>query len=100
MLFLHKSVAVPAASQVTRRRSSSFVNGWLHDFRRAGLHQPGAPLEPATVQNVDRSMTIRPGTHSASGSLYGVSGTHPADVTEVIAPLRPVMFNNPTADVA
>jgi len=100
MLFLHKSVVVPAASKVTRR--PFLFRQWLPPrfFRRAGLHQPGAPLEAATVLNVDRSMTIRPGTHSASGSLYGVLGTQPADVTKLIAPLRPVMFNNPAADVA
>jgi hypothetical protein len=31
--------------------------------------------------------------------VYGVLGTQPADLTKVIAPLRPVVLNNPAVDV-
>jgi hypothetical protein len=48
---------------------------------------------------VDLSSTVRPVTHVASGSLYGVLETQPADVTALIAPLHPNVFNNPAADV-
>jgi hypothetical protein len=50
----------------------------------------------ATSITVDLSTTIRPATHAANGSLYGVLETRP-DVTTLIAPLHPNMFNNPAA---
>jgi Glycosyl hydrolases family 39 len=53
----------------------------------------------ATPLTVDLSAPIGPVTHVASGSLYGVTETLPADVNAWIAPLHPKMFNNPAADV-
>jgi MYXO-CTERM domain-containing protein len=50
-----------------------------------------------TTLTVDLSTTIRGVTHAASGSLYGVTETLPADVTGLIAPLHPNVFNNPAA---
>jgi hypothetical protein len=47
---------------------------------------------------VDLSTPIRGVTHAASGSLYGVTETLPADVNGLIAPLHPYVFNNPAAD--
>jgi MYXO-CTERM domain-containing protein len=44
---------------------------------------------------VDLSSTIGTAKHVASGSLYGVTETLPADVTGLIAPLHPNMFTNP-----
>jgi hypothetical protein len=52
-----------------------------------------------TVLTVDLSTTVRPVTHAASGSLYGVLETQPADVNGLIAPLHPNVFNNPASDV-
>ena len=52
-----------------------------------------------TSLTVDLSAPIGPATHVASGSLYGVTETLPADVTAWIAPLHPKMFTNPAADV-
>jgi hypothetical protein len=52
-----------------------------------------------TTLTVDLSAPIGPVTHAASGSLYGVLETQPADVMGLIAPLHPKMFNNPAADV-
>ena len=52
-----------------------------------------------TVLTVDLSTTVRPVTHAASGSLYGVLETQPADVNGLVAPLHPNVFNNPAADV-
>jgi hypothetical protein len=57
------------------------------------------PAAAVTTLNVDLSTTIRPVTHAASGSLYGVTETLPADVNALIAPLHPNMFTNPAADV-
>ena len=51
-----------------------------------------------TTLTVDLSSTIRPVTHVASGSLYGVTEKLPADVTGLIAPLHPNVFNNPATD--
>jgi hypothetical protein len=57
-------------------------------------------VRPAAAETltVDLSATIRGVTHAASGSLYGVTETLPADVTGLIAPLHPNVFNNPAAD--
>src|SRR3954471_5320464 len=84
-------IGVPRASD--RRRSLS---------RRACLTAGllfASPAAAVTTLNVDLSTTIRPATHVASGSLYGVTETLPADVTALIAPLHPRMFTNPAADV-
>src|SRR5512143_2877639 len=53
------------------------------------------PAVGTTVLTVDLSSPIRPVTHAASGSLYGVTEKLPADVNALIAPLRPAVFNNP-----
>jgi len=50
-----------------------------------------------TTLTVDLSSTIGPAKHVASGSLYGVTETLPADVTGLIAPLHPNMFTNPAS---
>jgi MYXO-CTERM domain-containing protein len=52
-----------------------------------------------TTLQVDLSATIRPVTHAASGSLYGITEKVPADLNALVAPLRPSVFNNPAADV-
>lgn len=53
----------------------------------------------ATTLTVDLSSAIGPAQHVASGSLYGVTETLPADVDGLINPLHPRMFTNPAADV-
>src|SRR6478735_6843118 len=58
-----------------------------------------APTMAATSLSVDLSAPIGPAIHVASGSLYGVTETLPADVNAWIAPLHPRMFTNPAADV-
>jgi len=52
-----------------------------------------------TTLTVDLATTLRPVTHAAIGSLYGVTEQLPADVNGLIAPLHPYVFNNPAADV-
>lgn len=52
-----------------------------------------------TTLNVDLSKSLGPATHVASGSLYGVTESLPADINALIAPLRPKMFTNPAANV-
>jgi hypothetical protein len=64
-----------------------------------GLSLPARSAEAVTTLNVDLSTPLGPVTHAASGSLYGVIETRPADVTGLIAPLHPRMFNNPASDV-
>ncbi len=55
--------------------------------------------QAATSLTVDLSTTVRPVTHVASGSLYGVLEKKPADINGLVAPLHPNVFNNPAADV-
>jgi len=57
------------------------------------------PASAVTTLTVDLSSAIGPAKHVASGSLYGVTETLPADVNGLIAPLRPRMFTNPAANV-
>ncbi|WP_440236376.1 Ig-like domain-containing protein, partial [Cytophaga sp.] len=44
---------------------------------------------------VNLSGTIRPVTHCASGSLYGVTETLPTDIANLVAPLKPCTFTQP-----
>ncbi len=44
---------------------------------------------------VDLSDKIRPVTHCASGSLYGITESLPADIETMVAPLKPNVFANP-----
>ena len=55
--------------------------------------------DATTLLTVDLSTTVRPVTHVASGSLYGLLEKQPADITGLVAPLHPNVFNNPAADV-
>jgi len=45
--------------------------------------------------SVDLSTPIRPVTHCASGSLYGITETIPASIDDLVAPLKPYMFCQP-----
>jgi len=68
-------------------------------FGIAGAMGPLARRAAATTTlTVDLSASLGPVTHAASGSLYGVTETLPADVTNLIGPLHPYVFNNPAAD--
>jgi len=44
---------------------------------------------------VDLGGTIRPVTHAASGALYGITETLPADINGLVAPLKPRMYTQP-----
>ncbi|MBC7391017.1 MAG: hypothetical protein H7329_17560 [Opitutaceae bacterium] len=44
---------------------------------------------------VNLSTTIRPVTHCASGSLYGITEALPSDVANLMAPLKPFIFTQP-----
>lgn len=44
---------------------------------------------------VNLSDSIRPVTHCASGSLYGMTETLPSDITNLVAPLKPNVFTQP-----
>ena len=60
----------------------------------AALAAQGAWAASASL-SVSLSDSIRPVTHCASGSLYGITETLPSDVAGMIAPLRPHAFNQP-----
>jgi len=44
---------------------------------------------------VDCDNVIRSVTHCASGSLYGINETTPADISTLVTPLNPNVFTNP-----
>ncbi|HVZ89265.1 MAG TPA: hypothetical protein VHG72_20020 [Polyangia bacterium] len=58
-----------------------------------------SPAGATTALTVDLSSPLGPVTHAASGSLYGVLETKPADINGLVAPLHPNVFNNPASDV-
>ncbi len=58
-------------------------------------YMPALEVSAATSFTVNCSDVLRGVTHCASGSLYGVTETKPADVNNLIAPLRPGVFTNP-----
>lgn len=53
------------------------------------------PLVAQQTIRVNLGTKIRPVTHCASGSLYGITETLPADITNLVAPLKPHVFANP-----
>lgn len=58
----------------------------------------GSPLLngfAAETLRVDLTDSIRPVTHCASGSLYGMTETEPADINSMVLPLKPHMFCQP-----
>lgn len=52
------------------------------------------------VLSVDLSKEIRPVTHCASGSLYGMTESLPLDIKNLVAPLKPRMFCQPPRGAA
>jgi hypothetical protein len=55
----------------------------------------GLTLQAQYTLDVDLSDKIRPVTHCASGSLYGMTETLPTDIENLVAPLKPYMFCQP-----
>jgi len=55
----------------------------------------GKPTVPNATLTVDCGDTLREVTHCASGSLYGVTEKLPADITNLVEPLKPSVFTNP-----
>lgn len=53
------------------------------------------PASAASSLTVDCGSTLRAVTHCASGSLYGLTETKPADIANLVAPLKPAVFTNP-----
>jgi len=55
----------------------------------------GQILQAQYTLDVNLSDKIRPVTHCASGSLYGMTETLPVNIEELVAPLKPYMFCQP-----
>lgn len=53
------------------------------------------PVFASSTLTVNLSSTLRGVTHCASGSLYGITETLPADIAGLVAPLNPNVFTNP-----
>jgi len=64
---------------------------FLLAFGAAASSSPAASFS----LSVDLSSRIRPATHCASGALYGITEALPADVTAMIAPLKPNVYVQP-----
>ncbi|MBN1600478.1 MAG: T9SS type A sorting domain-containing protein [Chitinispirillaceae bacterium] len=59
-----------------------------------GMVTFSAPQSNLTLR-VDLSDTLRPVTHCASGSLYGITESLPADIIGLLAPLNSHVFTQP-----
>ena len=60
-----------------------------------GLGALAANPASAVDLTVTLSDSIRPVTHAASGSLYGITETLPSDINGMVAPLKPHALTNP-----
>lgn len=49
----------------------------------------------SSTLTVDLGTTLRGVTHCASGSLYGITETVPANISALVTPLKPNVFTNP-----
>lgn len=56
---------------------------------------PGQTVKAVDTLNVDCSSVLRPVTHCANGSLYGITESIPTDVNTLVAPLNPYVMRNP-----
>ncbi len=56
---------------------------------------PEIPALAANTMTVDCANVVREVTHCASGSLYGMTESIPADVNGLVAPLKPYVMRNP-----
>jgi hypothetical protein len=91
---------VVAVGSDLKRRQFCHQTGWWHaPLLCLAAVSIASSARADTTLIVDLSSTIRPVTHAASGSLYGITEKRPADPSAVITPLRPNMFINPAADV-
>jgi hypothetical protein len=77
------------------------MNGIIESRRNVGNWLGFVAMAPiaagaATFSlSVSLSDSIRPVTHCASGSLYGITETLPSDIAGMVAPLKPNAFNQP-----
>ncbi|WP_315066744.1 RICIN domain-containing protein [uncultured Clostridium sp.] len=55
----------------------------------------GTTAWAADTMTVDCTNVLRDVTHCASGSLYGITENKPADVSGLVAPLKPYVMRNP-----
>jgi hypothetical protein len=69
--------------------------GWLRLGACAALPSLMAIPASAVDLGVTLSDSIRPVTHVASGSLYGITETLPTDINGMVAPLKPHALTNP-----
>lgn len=56
---------------------------------------PVIPVYAADAITVDCGNVLRGVTHCASGSLYGITETKPADINNLVTPLQPYVMRNP-----
>lgn len=56
---------------------------------------PDIPVYADNTMLVNCGSVLRSVTHCASGSLYGITETLPANISDLVAPLKPDVFTNP-----
>lgn len=56
---------------------------------------PVTPVFASDTITIDCGSVLRGVTHCASGSLYGITETKPADINGLVAPLQPYVMRNP-----
>lgn len=83
-------------SDLKRRVAAMFgVATLLAGCQVGGVNGGASDRAVAASIIVNLASTLRPATHAASGSLYGVTESLPADVAGLVTPTHPYVFRNP-----
>lgn len=76
------------------------TSGYIYSIPVSEITLPADPTPPTIEEGpvflkVYCDSVIRKVTHCASGSLYGMTETKPADIENLVKPLKPNVFTNP-----
>lgn len=77
-----------------KRKIAKMLSGMLSVTLLSSAVSPMS-VEAASQLTVDCGNVIREVTHCASGSLYGVTESIPANINTLVTPLNPKVFTNP-----
>lgn len=77
-----------------KRKTAAALAGMMVVTMLGGAAVP-QQVTASSLLTVDCGDVIREVTHCASGSLYGVTESIPADIDTLVTPLYPNVFTNP-----
>lgn len=93
--FLLWQVSVSKGEEMMgKRKTAAALAGMMVVTMLGGAAVP-QQVTASSLLTVDCGDVIREVTHCASGSLYGVTESIPADIDTLVTPLYPNVFTNP-----